>query len=122
VRYVVRDDPSGTAKADRVLEQELTVEVQGYVNLVVLAEFAWVLWRTYRFDRTELTDAIERLLDVETLVFQNEDLVYDALDLFRINRVELPDILINLVNHAAGCSWTATLDQEQRSLPTARVL
>ena len=122
VRYVVRDDPLELAKVDRLFERELGSDRRGFINLIVLAELIWVLSRTYRFSRAQLTNTLAELLEIEALAFEHEDMVVEALDIFRNTNVDCADILINLLNHAHDCETTATLDQRQRTLLTARVL
>jgi predicted nucleic-acid-binding protein len=121
VRYFVRDDVRGTAVADRVVSA-LTSNRPGYVNLVVLAELVWVLARTYRLDRSRIAAAVAKLLNSADVVLEREELVSVALKAFRDENFDFSDLLINLVNAAAGCETTLTLDQGQRLIPTATVL
>ncbi len=121
VRHIVRDDPQEAVIVDRLL-REFGPERKGFINLIVLVELAWVLGRSYKLDRGDIAEAISNLLDSADIVIEREELVARALNAFRKSKVDLADLLINLINQAAGCETTATLDQQQRSLLTATVL
>jgi len=46
--FVVRDDPVQSEQA-RALVRSLTPEDPGYISLITLVEFVWVLQRGYRY-------------------------------------------------------------------------
>ena len=122
VRYVVRDSVAESDKVDRLFRRELESGSKGFINILVLVELAWVLARTYRYSRSDILSVVTSLLDSEWLVFENENLVQEAVNIFRSTPVELADILINLLNREHGCRTTATFDRQQKLLPTATVL
>jgi len=47
VRYLTQDDPKQAARATRVVEEELSENVPGFIGLMVLVETVWVLQRLY---------------------------------------------------------------------------
>jgi predicted nucleic-acid-binding protein len=59
VRAVVRDDERQAKAADRVLKGAELIAVP----LPCLCEFAWVLRRLYKFERADISAAIEALID-----------------------------------------------------------
>lgn len=64
VRLVIGDDDTQPRRAAEVLEaaELIAVSVQS------LCEFAWVLDRSYRVDRSNLSEAIRRILDMRNVV------------------------------------------------------
>lgn len=64
VRLVIGDDETHQRRAAEVLEaaELIAVSVQS------LCEFAWVLDRSYRVDRSNLSEAIRRILDMRNVV------------------------------------------------------
>ncbi|MDX2141813.1 MAG: type II toxin-antitoxin system VapC family toxin [Rhodospirillaceae bacterium] len=122
VRYVVRDDARHLAQVDRLFERRLSKITPGFVNSVVLAEFVWVLERTYRFARPEIAAAVADLIGSEQIELEHDACIEEALEIFTSTPVGFTDILISLINRTRGCATTLTMDRGQRHLKTATVL
>ncbi|HEY7838186.1 MAG TPA: type II toxin-antitoxin system VapC family toxin [Terriglobales bacterium] len=110
VRYITQDDPAQAAKAAALLES-LTAAEPGFISLVVTAELAWVLERTYRLGRGPLAAVVERLLQTETLRVQNDTEVFAAMLEMRHGHADFADALIAALARSAGCRHTATFDR-----------
>ena len=69
IRHLTRDDPVQSPKATRLIERTLTEEAPGFVNIVVIAETAWVLERapTLTRERFESPAATALKVKVATL-------------------------------------------------------
>jgi predicted nucleic-acid-binding protein len=115
LRMLLADDPGQTA-AVRKLSQTLSPERPGFINLIVLAEFIWVLQTGYRFSKPELIEAVEFLLSKPDLRVDRESLVREAVTRFQEGQSDLADLLIGLVNQAAGCETTYTFDRRAGKL------
>ena len=111
VRYLLDDDPVWSPIATRFVEEELTTDSPGYVNLVVLAETVWALRRSPLFERSKLAVVIEGLLQFEKFVIEDRDVVARALARFRSNGASFADLLIAELNLAAGVTATVTIDR-----------
>jgi predicted nucleic-acid-binding protein len=74
VRYLVRDDPVQTAKADEVLAE------RALVTPTVLLETVWVLASFYRRSRGEIVAALAAVLDQRNVAMANETGVRWALE------------------------------------------
>lgn len=72
VRYLTQDDPVQSAKATDILERRLTPKNPGFVSVVVVVETVWVLDRAYGLTAREIAAAVERLLQVEVLMIEDE--------------------------------------------------
>lgn len=116
LRLVVADDPVQTERARRFIARRCTPKSPGFINQIVLAEFAWVLASSYRYRRTEVADAVESLLSGEDRLVEAEQEVRAALEDYRAGGVELVDSLIGRVNRARGCEATATFDRRAARL------
>lgn len=112
VRYLAQDDPVQSARATRLVEQELTEEEPGYVSVVVMAEIAWVLERAYRLTDAEVAAAIEALLQADVLVVESEQEVFTAMIALKEGRGSFADALIGALCTKAGCSGTLTFDRK----------
>ena len=77
VRILVRDEPDQTAAADAFVSRG------AWISLLVLMETAWVLRSVYERTSAQIAAGIELLLDHETIVVQDADLVGRALAEFR---------------------------------------
>ena len=109
-------------RAAGFLEGEISEEEPGFVSVVVLAELAWVLERSYRLSRDAIAAAIESILRADGLIVDREAEVVAALHEFRAQRVSFADALIGALAAAAGCSHVVTFDRKAGRSPAFRVL
>ena len=115
LRWIV-NDPSAPEQSRRVAA---ALEAPGtlYVNLVVLAETAWVLTHRAKFDRDLLADAVSGLLAAPGVKVEAPAAVDDALAGFRAGGGGFVDHLIGALNRRAGCTTTLTFDRAARRSP-----
>lgn len=66
----------------------------------------------YNFTRQEVLDALELLIQMPVLKFQNYDELQKLIALGRSTTIDLPDLLIGLIGKSLGCE--TTLDFEKR--------
>ena len=109
VRYVTHDDPTQSAAATRLMNS-LSFDSPGFLSLIVMAEFVWVLAISYHHQRKEIEQVLENLLRTRELVIERADLVSQALRMFRGGRADFADCLIERCGRAAGCEHTLTFD------------
>jgi predicted nucleic-acid-binding protein len=112
VRFIMQDDAKQSAVATHVIETRLTAEEPGYVNVVAIAEMAWVLESSYRRTAREIAAAIERVLQLESLVVESEQEVFTAMIAVKEGRGTFADALIASLDAAAGCDATLTFDRK----------
>jgi predicted nucleic-acid-binding protein len=111
VRYVAQDEPRQAARATRLLESELTVEMPGFVSLVALAETTWVLESIYRADRPTLVRVVRGLLSASNIRVQDSEAVALAADDVESKTADFADALVARVARAHGCEHTVTFDR-----------
>lgn len=112
VRYFAQDDPAQAAIATELIEQRITVREPGFISVVVIVETVWVLQRAYRLDSSEVATVVERLLQAEGLVVENEQEVFTAMVALKQERGSFADALIGALGAAACCSCTVTFDRK----------
>ena len=122
VRYLVQDNPQQTERAVAFIDRQLSRVHPGYVSSVTLAETVWVLTRSYAFPDREIADAVERLLQAETLVIQDSDEVFTAAVALRTGRGKFADAFIGALAVSAGCDFTVTFDKKAARLPGFKLL
>ena len=117
VRYLAQDDPVQSMRAAEFLERRLSEDNPGFISTVAMAEIAWVLKRAYGFSDLDLASAIERLLQIDTLVVDSEKEVWEAAIALRDGQASFADALICFLGKEAGCSHTVTFDRKALQLP-----
>ena len=117
VRYLAQDDPVQSPKATELIERRLTVDDPGFVSVVAMVDTVWVLDRAYGLADHEIAAAIERTLQADVLVVENEQEVFSAMIALKEGRGSFADALIGALGARAGCSRTLSFDQKASRLP-----
>jgi predicted nucleic-acid-binding protein len=115
-RYVVRDDPAQTARADHLLESR-TADDPAFISRIALVELVWVLRKGYKYDRETTADVIERILSTHEIRVEDHDSAVAALALYRTSAADYADCLMGLLNRNLGCATTVTFDRDAAGLP-----
>jgi predicted nucleic-acid-binding protein len=110
LRMVLNDDAEQRAKA-LAFGKSLNEDKLGFVSLMVLVEFSWSLISRYRLPKEQMQAAIQRLLKIKTLMFEDFDAIVVALERSSAPQVDFADALIAEHNRNLGCSHTITFDQ-----------
>jgi predicted nucleic-acid-binding protein len=122
VRYLTRDDPAQFASAARLIDRTVGGAERLLINSAVLCEVAWVLEAAYQYSRTEIADALERMLETAQFEIERAYETRQALDDFRTTKAGFADALIGRINRALGATSTATFDRDLKALDTFTVL
>lgn len=112
IRYFTQDDPIQSARATLLIERQLTEQRPGFLSVVVMVETVWVLDRAYRLPADEIAAAIERILQADVFVVENEQEVFTAMIALKEGRGSFADALISALATKAACSFTATFDHK----------
>jgi predicted nucleic-acid-binding protein len=122
VRYFTQDDPSQSRKATEVMERHLTEANPGFISLVTLVETVWVLSGAYRLANLEIATIVERMLQADTLVIQNEQEVFTATAFLKAGKGSFADALIATLGQWAGCATTLTFDSKAQRIAGFKLL
>jgi predicted nucleic-acid-binding protein len=117
VRYLAQDDPAQSPKATEIVERGLSAANPGFVSIVAMAELVWALDRAYGLDAPELAVVVERLLQADLIVVENEQEVFTAMVALKEGQGSFADALIAARGARAGCSHTVTFDRKALRLP-----
>ncbi len=112
VRYLAQDDPMQSPKATEIIERRLSDENPGFVSVVAMIETVWVLDRAYSLAPREIAKTIERMLQAEVLVMENEQEVFTAMVALKQGRGSFADALIAELGTLAGCVHILTFDHK----------
>jgi len=117
VRYLTQDDPVQSPMATEIIERQLTEENPGFVSIVAMVETVWALDRAYGFAANEIATAVERMLQADVLVVENEQEVFTAMTAVKDEKSSFADAVIAQLGARAGCSRTLTFDHKAARLP-----
>jgi len=112
VRYLAQDDPIQSPKASQIFERRLTEREPGFISLVTMVETVWVLDTVYGLAAREIAQAVERMLQADTLVVQNEQEVFTAMIALKSGQGSFADALVGALGKWAGCGSTLTFDRK----------
>lgn len=121
VRYLTQDDPIQSPKATEIVERRLTEENPGFVSVVAMVETVWVLDRAYGLGSHEIAAAVERMLQTDVLVIENEQEIFTAMIALKEGPGSFSDSVIAALGAKAGCSYTLTFDQKAHRLSDFRL-
>ena len=119
VRLLTMDDPKQAVAA----EAFVTAADHGWISHVVLVETVWVLESVYERSRKEIAATLKTLLDHQSFVLQDTDVVNAAYDLFtRAISVGFSDCLVLETARKAGYLPLGTFDKALGALDGAERL
>jgi predicted nucleic-acid-binding protein len=110
VRFLVEDDAAQMERARRLLQAAVDSNSSCYVSDVVMCEVVWVLERSYKFRRTEISQVLGRLLRARSLTLSSSERLARALEAYVAGRGDFADYLIREHARASGCEAVATFD------------
>jgi predicted nucleic-acid-binding protein len=117
VHYLTQDDPIQSPKATEIIERRLTKENPGFISVVATVETVRVLGGVYGLTIEETAAAVERMLQIDVLVVENEQEVFAAMIALKSGQGSFADTVIAALGARAGCSRTLTFDQDALRLP-----
>ena len=120
LRYIVRDDEDAFRSAADVMCR-LDHEEPGFITQITIAEFYWVLARSYRFPRETCLATVRRLVETESLEFDDGECVVRALTLAE-EGADFGDALIQGTMELYGVAETVTFDRRAASRLSWRLL
>jgi predicted nucleic-acid-binding protein len=93
-----------------------------HINLVVLAEFMWLVGQKSKLGRAEQVLLVRGLLENPRVSLAEPQAVSEALVAFERGGAGLIDHLIGILNRNAGCTTTLTFDKVAAKTPEFTLL
>lgn len=91
IRYLLRDDEAQAERAHRLITRESRV----LITDVVLVEAIWtLLGRRYRASKGDLIAVVENLLREPNLCFEDDEVIWQALQTYSDTEADFADALI----------------------------
>jgi len=116
VRYLAQDNPVQSPRATQIIERRLTEANLGFVSIVAIVETVWVLDRSYGLPAYEIASVVERVLQADVLVVENEQEVFVAMLTLKCGHGSFADAIVAALGTKAGCSRTLTFDRKAAQL------
>lgn len=116
LRFLIRDDPAQTRRADRLVAEECSADDPAYVNRVALCELVWVLESGYRYSRERVALVVETILRTRQLAVEDSQEAWSSLAIYR-DGGDFADAFIAAVNLRRGCAHTVTFDRKAARQP-----
>ena len=118
LRWLILPEQGDLASSNVEIERvSQIVNAEGaslFVNVVVVAETAWILEQKLSLDRVDVSRVIGSLLFAENITLGNDAEMRTALMAYASSNIGFADCLIGEMNLAAGCSHTLTFDKNAR--------
>jgi len=111
VRFLLNDDKAQGGRARLLLQDAESSGERLAITPPVVLETIWVLSAVYDFTRDETLRALELLLQMPVLEFDDYDSMQQLVRLGRNTRADLSDLLIGLASKARGCESTVTFEK-----------
>ena len=91
LRYLLRDDEAQAERSRRVFERDERI----LITDIVLAEAVWTLiGRRYRATKADVIAVVEKLLEEPNVRFEDDDVIWSALQAYRETDADFADALI----------------------------
>jgi predicted nucleic-acid-binding protein len=110
VRYLVQDEPLQGRKATAFITRECSADSPGLINRILLCEMVWVLERAYQYPRSQVAQALDRILRTSQFEMEDHEEAWNALHEYQAGG-DFADALTAAVNRRLGCEYTVTFDR-----------
>jgi len=111
VRILLNDDKAQAARAKALFEDAEKTGDRLMITTPAVLELLWVLSAVYDFTREETLRALELLLEMPVLEFDDYDGMQRLVRLGTKDKTDLPDLLIGIAGRARGCDITLTFER-----------
>jgi predicted nucleic-acid-binding protein len=111
VRFLVADDAQQHLQAVASIERALASDAAVLITSIVLVETVWVLRRSYRLTRAEISAVLHRLLAARQVELHGRDQVVRALRRFEAGKGDFADYMIAEQTAAKGAKVVVTFDR-----------
>jgi predicted nucleic-acid-binding protein len=111
VRFLLEDEAEQYRRVIALVRRATEAGDQLYVSDVVLAELVWVLRLRYNFQKSEVIDKLQLLLQARQLTFASTDRVAGAIRSFAAGKGDFADYLIREQALEDDCAAVATFDR-----------
>jgi predicted nucleic-acid-binding protein len=94
------------------------------LSATTLCELVWVLESAYdrARARADVARALEQIVRTADFELEHAGHVRTAIERYRSTPADFADVLVGLLNEAAGCEHTLTFDRSLKRIPQFKVI
>jgi predicted nucleic-acid-binding protein len=122
VRFVVRDDNAQSNAVRRLIARCVRAGLPLFVPVTVTLELEWVLRSAFEYEKVEVLHVLASLFSTSELVFESEQPLEVALQLYREGAADFADCLHVALAANAGHPPLWTFDKRAAKLQGARAI
>ena len=111
VRHLTQDDIEQAKVVEQLFNSYTSASQSIFVNNIVICELIWVLERGYKYSKESITEVIKHILLTKEFNFENQELLWFALNQYSQKKLDFSDALIGEINKSFGCTNTFTFDK-----------
>jgi predicted nucleic-acid-binding protein len=117
VRFVTADDSPQAARVRELFRAAEGHHELLFVSLPVILELIWVLGSSYGTPKPDITQALQDLLGLPYLRFEQDGRIRELLAAAPQSPLALGDLLVGLCGRDHGCTTTLTFDRNAARSP-----
>ena len=121
VRLLVRDDKPQFDKVVKFMDS-LTASNPGFVCREVLLELVWVLERTYGFNRDQISQAINGIIDSKEIYVEDVNRVRLVNSQYKVSSHGFSDLMVLSITIKSGSTEVVTFDKRFSQLDSVVLL
>ncbi|MDX2049563.1 MAG: type II toxin-antitoxin system VapC family toxin [Rickettsiaceae bacterium] len=110
-RHLTQDDPVQAKIVEEFFDKHALLPNSIFINNIVMCELVWVLERGYKYSKENIASAVKQILYTEEFVFEDQKLLWLALNEYSMRDLDFADALIGELNKENDCIETVTFDQ-----------
>lgn len=96
LRYFVQDDESAAKRTERLFKRVIDGEITCFTNNMVIVEIIWVLEKYYEWEKGEVCENIELVLNTPNIRIAERNIIRSAIDTYKEMNIDF----IDSYNHA----------------------
>ena len=97
IRYATQDDPEQSHQANQLIERHDSLPDSMLIPNEVIIEIVWVLDSCYQRPNDEIFAFLNQMVQIDSFLFQDDDLVREAVRVYGEAKLDIADILLALL-------------------------
>lgn len=122
IRFLVQDDSTQFAAAKRLIDLCVAEGLPLFVPVTVALELEWVLRSNFHYKKEDVLTVMSNLFSAAELIFESEQALEVALQLFREGSADFADCLHIALATQAGAQPLWTFDKGAAKVNGAQLL
>jgi predicted nucleic-acid-binding protein len=122
LRYFEREDELAYKKAEKFFTEIVNGNITGISTSLVIAEVIWVLERFYGWNKEEICNNIELILETPNIRFEERNILIGAINIYKEKNISFIDAYNYFFMRANGVDKIYSFDRDFDKLPDIKRL